>query len=223
MVMHWQQVREKVWEHALACGRQPEEIELVTVSKNQSVENLRSVYAEGGRLFGENRLQEALPKISQLPLDCEWHFIGTLQKNKVKKAIAAFQLIHSVDSLELAMKISQESQLQGKTTSLLLQVNISGELSKHGQSAEEWEKKLEALNALPCLSVEGLMTMAPDTEEAQVCRACFRGLRELRDKWKKEMKDPARFHHLSMGMSHDYLLAIEEGATLLRIGSAIFS
>lgn len=222
IVTHYCQIEQQVREKALACGRQPQEITLVAVSKTYPVESIHSVYQEGGRVFGESRVQEALQKISLLPLDCQWHLIGTLQSNKVSKAVSSFQLIHSVDHFQLAQKISHASQEKGIITSILLQVNTSGEATKHGLPGEEWEKLVESINQLSYLRVEGLMTMAPYTEDEGIIRSCFRKLYQLREKWRNQMKDPASFCHLSMGMSHDYLIAIEEGATLLRIGSAIF-
>lgn len=221
-VTHYCQIEQQVREKALACGRQPQDITVIAVSKNCPVESIQAVYQEGGRIFGENRVQEALQKIPLLPEDCQWHLIGTLQSNKISKAISSFQLIHSVDTPLLAQKISHASQERGFTTSILLQVNTSGELSKHGLSGEEWQKSLESLNQLSNIRIEGLMTMAPYTEEQVVIRSCFRKLYVLRDQWRSQMRNPAPFQHLSMGMSNDYLIAIEEGATLLRIGTAIF-
>jgi PLP dependent protein len=222
MVTHYSEVAQSVWEKAMACGRQPQEITLVAVSKTWPVQAIESVYQEGGREFGENRIQEALEKIPLLPEDCRWHFIGTLQSNKVGKSISHFCLIHSVDTPLLAQKISQASEARGVTTSILLQVNTSGEKTKQGLSPEEWESFLESINQLSHVRIEGLMTMAPYTEDEKVIRSCFRQLYQLRERWRKQMKDPAIFQHLSMGMSHDYLIAIEEGATLLRVGSAIY-
>jgi PLP dependent protein len=222
MATYYGEVARNVREKVCACGRRPEEVSLIAVSKTCSVEAIQSVYQEGGREFGESRIQEALDKIPYLPKDCKWHFIGTLQSNKVGKAISSFQLIHSIDTPSLVQKISQMSQAKGVTTSILLQVNTSGEKSKHGLSAEEWQRSLEEVNQLSHISIEGLMTMAPFTEDQQIIRFCFRKLYQLREMWRREMKNPMSFQHLSMGMSHDYLIAIEEGATLLRIGSAIF-
>ncbi len=219
---HYCQVAQLVEEKALACGRRPAEITLIAVSKTYSINSLQSVYQKGGRNFGESRIQEALDKIPYLPKDCKWHLIGTLQSNKVVKAISAFQLIHSVDTPLLAQKISLVSQTKGITTSILLQVNTSGEKTKHGLSPNEWERALETINQFPSLKIEGLMTMAPYTDDQESIRACFHQLYQLRESWRKQMKNPIDFQHLSMGMSQDYLIAIEEGATLLRVGTAIF-
>lgn len=223
MVGAYRKILENIHEKALQCGRDPNEIKLISVSKDSPVDLIQTIYQQGARDFGESRVLEALDKIPLLPYDCRWHFIGTLQSKKVTKVISAFALIHSVDTLELAMKISQASEKKGIITPILLQVNTSKEASKHGLYADEWEKKLEAVNELSHIKIEGLMTMAPLTEDQPIIRHCFKKLSQLREKWRSHMKNPSSFQHLSMGMSHDYLIAIEEGATLLRIGSAIFS
>ncbi len=220
---NYHQVLRDVNEKAHACGRYPQEITVIAVSKNFSINEIQSVYQEGGRQFGESYIQEATEKISCLPADCQWHFIGTLQSNKVGRALSSFQLIHSVDTPLLAQKISHMAQFKGITASILLQVNISEEKSKHGLSPQDWQYSLDTINQLANLKIEGLMTMAPYTQDHRCVRLCFRKLCQLRDNWRKYMKDPIVFKHLSMGMSNDYLIAIEEGATLLRIGSAIFS
>ena len=220
---NYHQIKDAVREKAIACGRKIDDITLITVSKTQSIEAIQETYIQGCRDFGESRLQEALEKINRFPSDCKWHFIGSLQKNKVQKVISSFQLIHSVDTLELAEKIEELSKSKKQNTSILLQVNVSGERTKHGLSSEDWEKVLDRLNSLSHLKIEGLMTMAPLTNDTELIRSCFRQLYALRDRWRVRMREPNLFHHLSMGMSHDYLIAIEEGATLLRVGSAIFS
>jgi pyridoxal phosphate enzyme (YggS family) len=189
----------------------PKNVKLVAVTKNVPVEDISLVYELGCRDFGENRVQDALPKIEELPPDIRWHFIGTLQKNKVKKVVGNFALIHSVDSVELAQEISK----QGIDTSILLQVNTSGEESKQGFTEDEFRRDLAMIQKMPYIQVKGLMTMAPLTEDVDQIRMCFRRLRELRDE--------LGLKELSMGMSHDYKIAIEEGATIVRIGSAIFS
>lgn len=222
MHTQYQEIKRKIEKKALACGRQPQEITLITVSKTYPIERMQVAYQEGGRNFGENQVREALQKIPYLPSDCHWHFIGKLQRNKVIKALPYFHLIHSVDSFSLAQKISQVSQAKAMMTSILLQVNTCGEKTKQGLLSEEWQQMLESLNQLPHLRIEGLMTIAPYTDDEAVIRSCFHQLYKLRDRWRNQMKDPTSFQHLSMGMSNDYLIAIEEGATLLRIGSAIF-
>lgn len=218
----YREILSQVREKALACGRSPDGIRLIAVTKTCSIDSIQTVYKEGGRDFGESRIAEALDKIPKLPSDCRWHLIGTLQSNKVAKAISSFALIHSVDTPALARKISQVSGEKGVVTPILLQVNTSHEPSKHGLRPDEWQSELEGINQLAHLRVEGLMTMAPYTEDKERIHQCFRTLYQCRGNWRGRMKDPEAFHHLSMGMSHDYLIAIEEGATLLRIGTAIF-
>lgn len=215
-------IEEQIREKALACGRS-DKVRIIAVGKTYPSSILKEVYDAGCRDFGENKVQEAIEKINEMPADCRWHFIGTLQKNKIGKILdASVALIHSVDTIELAEKISASSLARKRKTPILLQVNTSGEASKHGFSKEKWESCLERLNDLPALRLEGLMTIAPLTDNEWLIRNSFRELFELREKWKGRMKDPALFTQLSMGMTHDYEIAIEEGATLLRIGSAIF-
>lgn len=213
---------ENIRQKALNCGRKPEEISLVVASKGRDSSAIETVYNQGARNFGESRVTEALEKIQRLPNDCRWHFIGTLQSNKIAKVLGKFSLLHGIDSLLLAKKISEASEKREMTTSVLLQVNTSGEQTKHGLSPEDWLRLLDEINLLSHIKVEGLMTMAPFTADESLIRGSFSKLYQLRETWKQQMKEPLSFTHLSMGMSHDYLLAIEEGATLLRIGSAIF-
>lgn len=221
-VTRFAEVEKRVREKVLSCGRRAEDVQVIAVSKGCSVASLQSTYHEGCRAFGESRIQEAAEKMPVLPPDCLWHLIGSLQRNKVVKAVGSFSLIHSVDTLQLAEKISAVSQDKGVVSSVLLQVNTSGEKTKHGLSRQQWEPLLDAVNALPNLRIEGLMTIAPLSQQEQEIRSSFHLLYELRERWSALMREPALFHHLSMGMSHDYPIAIEEGATLLRIGAAIF-
>jgi pyridoxal phosphate enzyme (YggS family) len=206
---------------ALACGRNPADIALIAVTKQVDPQTALKLYNQGQRNFGENRLPDAFLKQNEMPSDCLWHFIGNLQKNKVRKAIGKFTLIHSVDSPELADKISLTSQECGVVTSILLQANTSGEASKHGLSPDEWKKSYLELSKLKGITIQGLMTMAPLNVEEDAIHACFRELRLLRDEL-NEMAGNSQLFHLSMGMSEDFKIAIEEGATLLRIGSALF-
>ncbi len=199
---------------AQQCGRPKDEITLITVSKGHSWQEMFPFYNAGSRDFGESKYQEAAEKIAEAPTDIRWHLIGTLQRKKVAKVIGMFSLIHSVDTPELALKLAATAKEQSMQQSILLQVNTSGEESKHGLSPEAWREEVETLLMQPHLRVEGLMTMAPFTDDEKVIRRCFQRLREFRDE--------LGLKHLSMGMSHDYRIAIEEGATLLRIGSALF-
>lgn len=222
IMTHYGRIKQNIRDKAIACGRDPEGITLIAVTKTCSAAAIQSAYQEGCRDFGESRVQEVLKKIPQLPEDCKWHMIGTLQSNKVAKAISSFHLIHSVDNPLLAQKISQISQERGVVTPILLQVNTSGEVTKHGLSEKEWEYSLESINRLTHIRIEGLMTIAPFTDDQNLIRSSFRKLYLLQETWRNQMNEPAIFQHLSMGMSHDYIIAIEEGATLLRIGTAIF-
>lgn len=206
---------------AARYGRDPADITLVAVSKTHSAQEISSVYNAGCRKFGESRVQEALEKMPLLPKEVQWHLIGTLQSNKVRKAIGKFSLIHSVDNFELAQKISEASTSAGCVTPILLQVNTSGELSKHGLKLEEWKRHFEKVLNLSGVQVEGLMTIAPYVEDEQIVRNCFARLRHLRDELAVDF-GISHLRHLSMGMSHDYHIAIAEGSTILRIGSAIF-
>lgn len=222
IVDNYRRLKEEIVNTAIKCRRNPEEIQLIVVTKNQSWETVLPIYHEGCREFGESRLQEALPKINLSPRDCHWHFIGSLQKNKVRKVLDHFEIIHSVDSLELAHKISEVSQEKNKKTSIFLQVNTSGESSKHGMSPTECLKHFEELNALVGLDIQGLMTIAPFIDEEVVVYQSFENLRLLRDKLVTEYHPRNRLPHLSMGMSHDFKIAIAEGATMLRIGTKIW-
>ena len=219
---NYKKVCDQIHDKAIGCGRDPSEITLVAVTKNIPWDRIVPVYNAGCRDFGENRLQEAMSKQADSHEDVNWHFIGTLQKNKVRKVIERFVLIHSVDTPELAYKIAECSLERGITTKILLEVNTSGERSKHGLSSDEWRKAFEEVVAMKGISIEGLMTMASFVEDEKVIRQSFASLRLLRDELYAFFKVPT-FLHLSMGMSHDFPIAIEEGATLLRIGSAIFA
>jgi len=215
-------VQSKIDEIAVKCGRDPKEISLVAVTKGYELDHVMPAYDAGCRDFGESRLQEVLDKIPNAPDDLRWHLIGTLQKNKVRKVVGKFVLIHSVDSSDLAAKISQCSQEVGVVTPVLLQANTSGEQSKHGLTPEEWTSIFGEVVNLPGISVKGLMTMAPLEGDEIVIRNCFSKLRELREDLQKMAGEDVRIPHLSMGMTHDYPYAIAEGATILRIGTAIF-
>jgi hypothetical protein len=221
---HYRYIKDDVISAAEYYGRNLEEITLVAVSKGCSWDDVRAAYQAGCRDFGESRVQEALTKILEAPEDIFWHFVGHLQKNKVSKVLGKCALIHSVDTFELASKISELSARTAIETSILLEVNISGEATKQGMQKEQWKRCFEAILSLPSIHVKGLMTMAPLTQDEGVVRRCFAGLREFRDELiVKNGLHADALRHLSMGMSNDYRLAIAEGATLLRVGTAIFS
>lgn len=215
-------VLERVALLAAASGRNLADITVIAVSKTQPVEKILQAYHAGCRDFGESRVQESLEKLPMLPKDARVHLIGTLQKNKVRQAIGRYSLIHSVDSLALAEKLSAESLNANLVTPVLIQVNTSGEETKHGFSPQVWRPLLEHLFALQGISLCGLMTMAPFTPDEKLIRSCFSSLRKIRDDWRCIAGNPASLQHLSMGMSSDFPIAIQEGATLLRIGTAIF-
>lgn len=214
---------------AKACGRNPKEITLICVSKGQSIEDIQKIYRAGSRDFGENRLNEALEKQLSTPSDIHWHLIGTLQSNKVNKVVGNFSLIHSVDSLDLAKKISKSAQGMQLTQDILLQVNISKEATKHGMTALQCIEHFPEFLELPNIRVKGLMTIAPlqpikAYDDKDPVRLCFRGLKELKEKLQPKVpKTYDAFTELSMGMSQDFEIAIQEGATLVRIGSAVFA
>ena len=215
-------VRSTIAEAAQQTGRKPEEVTLVAVSKTMPVALVRMAYNLGVSHFGENRVQEALPKIEAFhPDGMYWHMIGHLQSNKASKAAAPFDYVQSVDSLHLARALDRHAHQDGKRLRVLLQVNVSGEASKEGISLAEAPELARQVLALSHLEVQGLMTIAPLVENAEEVRPVFRKLRMLRDRLCIELPECA-WQHLSMGMTGDYSIAIAEGATIVRIGRAIF-
>lgn len=216
------QVRARIVEAARRVERDPAEITLVAVSKTKPLELVEMAYNVGVRDFGENRVQEALAKIEQFhPQEVRWHLIGHLQSNKAGKVVAPFACVHSVDSLHLAQTLNRHAQAQGKRLSILLQVNVADEASKEGMSLAEAPELAKQIAALPAIRIEGLMTIAPLVNDPQEVRPVFRELRLLRDRLRDEVSD-ASWEQLSMGMTDDYHIAIEEGATIVRVGRAIF-
>ncbi len=212
-----QNVREVERRIAVACqraGRSPDEVTLVAVTKAIEVPAIEAAFAAGIRNFGENRVQEAKPKIEQLEAlrpHLTWHMVGHLQTNKAKTALDIFDIIHSVDSLRLAEALSRRSQ---KKLPVLIEVNVSAEATKSGFPLPEVDEAVRQIGRLPSIEIEGLMTIAPWVSDAEEVRPVFRQLRQLRD--------ALGLRHLSMGMTDDFEVAIEEGATLVRIGRAIF-
>jgi pyridoxal phosphate enzyme (YggS family) len=213
-------VQERIAEAAGKSGRSPDDIELVAVSKTHSAEKVQAAAEAGQLLFGESRVQEARAKIPLLPSRLRWHFIGHLQKNKIRHALPLFELFHGIDSLVLAEDLHRIAGEDGMSPRVLLQVNVAGETSKHGFAPEALRRDLEALLSLGRLTIEGLMTIPPLAPEAEAARCHFVALRELRDELEGECN--VRLPRLSMGMSDDFPIAIEEGATLVRVGTAIF-
>ena len=215
-------VRQEIAEVAVKAGRKPDEITLIAVSKTKPVEMIQQVYDEGVREFGENKVQEILAKSPVLPDDIHWHMIGHLQRNKVKAVIDKACLIHSVDSLRLAVQISEEASKKQITVPILLEVNIAGEETKYGFTAEETVNILPEIAALPGIYVRGLMTSAPFTDNPEDNRQYFRQMKQLCVDLKAKNIDNTSMDFLSMGMTNDYKVAIEEGATHVRVGTAIF-
>jgi pyridoxal phosphate enzyme (YggS family) len=219
---HYYQVLQNISDTAYKCGRNPADITLVAVSKEETWNEMAPIYQAGCRDFGESRVQEALPKIDTSPEDINWHFIGPLQKNKVRKAVEYFALIHSVDSYELAIKIAEEALQLDSVARILLEVNTSGEEAKHGFDPESVKYNFEKIMNLQGVKIEGFMTMAPFVDEEKLIRKCFARLWDIRDLIVMESRGKIELPYLSMGMSNDYQWAIQEGATILRIGTAIF-
>lgn len=204
------------------AGRAPEEVTLIAVSKTKPVSALHEAYKAGVRDFGENKVQELTEKIPQLPDDIRWHMIGHLQRNKVKNIIGKVTLIHSVDSLRLAEEISRESVRKGVDTDILIEVNVAEEESKFGVTYQETAGLVEKIAALPGIHIKGLMTIAPYTEFAEENRLYFRKLHELSVDIEGKNIDNVSMSILSMGMTGDYSVAVEEGATCVRVGTGIF-
>ena len=216
------QVRANIADAAQSAGRSADEIRLVAVSKTVAVELVEIAYNLGVTDFGENRVQDALPKIADFhPQGVYWHMIGHLQSNKASKVVASFDSVQSVDSLHLAQALSRHAAEQGKHLPILLQVNVSGEASKEGMALAEASTLARQIAVLPALEVQGLMTIAPLVGTAEEVRPVFRKLRELRERLSNEVPH-CSWQELSMGMTDDYRIAIEEGATIVRIGRAIF-
>ena len=216
------QVRSHIAEAAQRAGRRADEIILVAVSKTKPVEMVEIAFRLGVTDFGENRVQEALPKIADFrPQGLRWHMIGHLQSNKAGKVVGSFDCVQSVDSPHLAQLLNRHAAQLNIYLPVLLEVNVSGEESKEGMTPSEVHMLARQIVALPHLDVQGLMTIAPLVDDAEKVRPVFRGLRELRDRLRNEVPNCA-WHHLSMGMTDDYRIAIEEGATIVRIGRAIF-
>jgi PLP dependent protein len=215
-----ERVREEIAQAAAKVGRAVEEIELVAITKTHPAEKVREAIEAGQSLFGESRVQEARGKIPELPSSIRWHFVGHLQKNKVRHALPVFEMIHSVDSLALAEEMNRIAQEEGLHPRVLIEVNVGGEGSKFGFAPDTLREQIESLLGLPRLSIEGLMCIPPVAEEAEASRKFFVKLRELRDALEKEFN--VKLPQLSMGMTQDFPMGVEEGATLVRVGTAIF-
>ena len=216
-------IDQRIQQAAASCGRSADEITLVVVSKTQSLDRVRSAYNAGAGHIGENYIQEAREKLdtlSQLPIN--WHFIGHLQSNKAKYAVRMFDLIHTVDSEKLAIELNRQAEKIGKHQKVLIQVNISGENTKSGIAPKQVRELVISADRLPNLNVRGLMTIPPYYNDPERSRPIFTALAQLREDIGKNLPDTKQFKELSMGMTGDFEVAIKEGATIVRIGSAIF-
>ena len=216
-------VRHRLHQAASSAGRAPNDVRLLAVSKTFSLEHVRAAAAAGQEDFGENRVQEALQKIDgSADLKIRWHLIGTLQSNKARKAAASFHAIHSIDSLRMLDLVDAASSQAGTTPELLVQVDLAGEATKHGAPQAAAAEIIRAAPRCRAARVVGLMTIPPFLEDPEDVRPYFAQLRDLRATLLKEGLDPSLLRELSMGMSHDFEIAVQEGATIVRLGTAIF-
>ena len=213
-------VKQRIEAACTRSGRDPTSVTLLAVAKTQPPETVKAAAAIGLALFGENKVQEAKAKIPLCPGRLRWHFIGHLQTNKCRDAVHLFEMIQSVDSLPLAQEIDKRAGQAAKRMPVLLEVNLAGEGSKFGYAPERLLAEFKELNALPRIEIHGLMTVPPWTAEPEKVRPHFSRLRELKEQCEQMLGAP--LPHLSMGMSGDFEIAIEEGATIVRIGTALF-
>lgn len=213
----------KIEDAAVRADRNPKDISLVAVSKKMPANFVKSALNAGQRIFGENYLQDAQKKIKEIGPGPEWHFIGHIQSNKAKSVASLFDMVHTVDRLKLAKALDGHARRMGKILSVLVQVNVGQEIQKDGVQPSEAEELLKTIQQFDCLHVKGLMTMPPYKENVEEVRPYFRTLREMAEEFTRKgyfyQKEKVE---LSMGMSHDFEIAIEEGATLIRVGTAIF-
>ena len=216
-------VRGRIAAAARSAGRDPDSIRLVAVSKTFPIEAIREAYSAGQRDFGENKVQEALQKIAgSADLPIRWHLLGHLQTNKARKAAPAFAMIQSVDSVELLAKLDRAAEESGHPTELLIQVDLAGEATKFGAPPDQVPRLLEAAAACRAARIVGLMTLPPVPDTPEDARPWFRRLRDLRDEWLASGVPAPMLRELSMGMSGDFEVAIQEGATMVRVGTAVF-
>lgn len=217
-----ERVRARIAAACQRCGRHPNDIQLVAVTKNIDVAHIRTAIRAGVQILGENRVQEAMPKFEEIGAEARWHMIGHLQRNKVKQALQFAEMIQSVDSLRLAREIQKQAEKLTRPVDILLEVNTSGEESKFGFPPEETLGAVQEISALPDLNIKGLMTIGAFLPDPEDVRPCFRRLRELKEKIDNLQIDNVGMSILSMGMTDDFEVAIEEGATMVRIGRLIF-
>ena len=215
-------VRENIKKACERAGRDSKEVTLITVSKTNPVVSLKEAMDCGVTIFGENKVQEMLEKQEELPDTLQWHMIGHLQRNKVKYIMGKVALIHSVDSLRLAEEISKEATKQGTEEDILIEINVAEEESKFGITTNEAISLVESIAKLPHIHIKGLMTIAPFVDDPEENRAVFSALKKLSVDIAAKNIDNVSMHVLSMGMTNDYQVAIEEGATMVRVGTGIF-
>ena len=213
-------VRQRIEDTCARAGRQPDSVTLVAVTKGQPPEVVCAGAAAGLTLFGENKVQEAKAKIPLCPGRLRWHMVGHLQTNKCRDAVSLFEMVQSVDSLHLAEELNKRADQAARTIPVLLEVNAVGEASKFGCRPDQLLADLGSINALPRLEIQGLMTVPPWTPDPEAVRPVFRQMRELKQRCEQMLGAP--LPHLSMGMTGDFEVAIEEGATMVRIGTALF-
>ena len=219
---NYKNVIERIENACRKAGRDRSEVKLIAVSKTKPVGDILQVYEMGQRIFGENKVQELCEKVPQLPEDIEWHLIGHLQHNKVKYLMDNTAMIHSVDSLKLAETISKEAVKHNKVMPVLLEINVAEEESKFGITASEAEEMVRKISILPGIEIRGLMTVAPFVEDPEDNRWVFRKLKQICVDINNKNINNIKINELSMGMTNDFEIAIEEGATFVRVGTAIF-
>ncbi len=215
-------VRKNIEAACRKAGRDSQEVTLIAVSKTKPVSMLMEAYECGCREFGENKVQELVKKYEEMPKDVRWHMIGHLQRNKVKYIVGKTVLIHSVDSLNLAEEISKEAVKKKIQVSILIEVNMAGEETKYGVKPQDAEKLVREISLLPGIRIEGLMTVAPYVDDPEENRQYFEQLRQLSVDIKQKNIDNINMNVLSMGMTGDYMVAVEEGAIFVRVGTGIF-
>jgi pyridoxal phosphate enzyme (YggS family) len=218
---NYRTILERIDEAAAKAGRNPAEVKLLGAAKSQSVEAVRAAVAAGVKLIGENYVQEAQGKKAAMTEPSQWHMIGHLQRNKARAAVEVFDMIQSLDSIALARELDKEGKRRNRTVRALIEVNLGSERSKSGVMLDRVQELLQATRDLPYLGIEGLMAVPPFCENPMNARPYFKRLRELRDELREAVGN-VDLQELSMGMTHDYNVAVEEGATIVRIGTALF-
>jgi len=222
IVRNLEEIRDRVARAARKVGRNPDSVRIVAVSKTVPISRIEEAIAAGVRVLGENRVQEAREKVRAIGKKIPWHLIGHLQTNKVHPAVSLFDMVHSVDSLRVATALNREAGKQEKLLPVLVQVNISGEARKSGVAVDRALELIEQVAGMTSLQLQGLMTIPPYAADPEAGRSIYRRLRELRDHVNAEGLSRTPLRHLSMGMSHDFEVAVEEGATMVRVGTLLF-